>query len=74
MLVASGALTNPHALVIAGDADTEVPWQETKRIFTALNCPKEFLLLEGVEHKYKYQKGLFPIVHTPVVDFFKKHL
>lgn len=74
VLVAAGELTHSHALVIAGNADTEVPWQETKRVFAALNCPKEFLLLEGVEHKYKYQKGLFPIVHKPVINFFEKYL
>lgn len=74
VLAAASCVCNPHALVIAGLLDTEVPWQETERIYEALRCPKEWLLLNGVDHKYKGNAALFPVVHTPVTGFFAKYL
>ncbi len=74
VLEAARHVSTPHALVIAGKADTEVPWQETEKIYQALNCPKEWLLLEGIGHQYKRDKKLLPVIHDPVISFFMKHL
>lgn len=74
VLEAARHVVTPHALVIAGKADTEVPWQETEKIYQALNCPKEWLLLEGVGHQYKRDKKLLTVVHDPIVAFFGKYL
>lgn len=74
VLEAANGVFHPHALVIAGALDTEVPWQETERIYQSLHCPKEWLLLEGIDHKYKRDAKLLPVVHTPVVAFFTTYL
>lgn len=74
VLSAAEKITTPHALIIAGAADIEVQWQETKKIYDALPCPKEWLLLDGVPHKYGKNPSLFSVVNQPVNAFFRKHL
>jgi len=74
VLEAARSVHSPHALVVAGDADREVPWQETEKIYTALNCPKEFIKLPGVPHKYGHTPTLIPVVNTPIAAFFVSHL
>lgn len=74
VLEAARFVASPHALVIAGKCDAEVPWRETEKIYQALNCPKEWLLLEGVGHQYKRDKKLLTVVHDPIVRFFNTYL
>lgn len=74
VLEAARNLRTPQALVMAGDLDTEVPWQQSKRIFDALMCPKEFVVLPGIPHKYSREKDLIPRVTQPVVQFFASYL
>lgn len=74
VLEASRHVFTPQALVISGDKDIEVPWKETKKIYEALHCPKKFLLLKNIEHKYGKNPEVFPIVHAPIIRFFKKYL
>lgn len=71
---AAGQVIRPQSLVIAGKLDTEVPWQETKKIFEVLQSPKEFLLIDELSHKYGRTPNLFPIVHEPIVKFFVRAL
>ncbi|HLD25229.1 MAG TPA: alpha/beta fold hydrolase [Patescibacteria group bacterium] len=63
-----------HTLVIAGAADTEVPWEETKKIFDALICLKEWILIDTLPHKYGHLPPLFPIVNQPIASFFQQNL
>lgn len=74
VLAAAREVHTPHALVVVGDKDTEVPWQETKKIYQALACPKKFLKLAGVPHKYGRIPLLIPVVNEPVARFFISHL
>lgn len=74
VLAAAQSVTTPSALVIAGDADMEVPLGETKKIYDALRCPKEWLLLAGVAHKYKNDPRSQERVLTPVYTFFTSKL
>lgn len=74
VLEAARFVANPHALVIAGKCDDEVPWRETEKIYQALHCPKEWVLLEGVGHQYKRDKKLLRVVHDPIVRFFNTYL
>lgn len=74
VLAAARGITGARALVVAGDSDTEVPWQETEKIFNALMCPKEFIKLSGVPHKYGHEPRLIPVVNAPVADFFVGNL
>ena len=74
VLRAAKRVSAPHALVIAGKEDQTVSWDATKEIFDALNCPKEWLLLSGIDHWYKKNLAFLPVVHEPVINFFKKYL
>lgn len=74
VLEAARGITDATALVVAGDSDTEVHWQETEKIFDALACPKEFNKLSGVPHKYGHEPRLIPVVNAPIADFFVKNL
>lgn len=74
VLAAAATITHADTLVMAGLADTEVPWQETKRIFDALPSKKTWSLLPGVPHKYGHQKALIPVVNTPVAEFIAARL
>lgn len=74
VLSAARKITSPRALIIGGKEDTEVSWQETKRIYDTLACPKEWLLLDGVPHKYGKIPSLIPVVNQPINTFFRKHL
>jgi len=74
VLEAARHVANPYALVIAGESDTEVPWQETKKLYESLHCPKEFLLMGELDHPYKRNPKLIPLVHKPVIRFFTKYL
>lgn len=74
VLKAAKNVQKPQALVMSGDLDTEVPWQQSKRIFEALSCPKEFVILTGIPHKYSRDRELIPRVTRPVVEFFVTHL
>lgn len=74
VLAAATRVTSPQALVIAGDLDREVPWQQTKRIYDALSCPKDFQLLKDVPHKYSKSPVFSDVVIPHVVNFFVTHL
>jgi dienelactone hydrolase len=74
VLAAAATVTHAEALVVAGLADTEVPWRETKRIFDALPSKKIWKLLPGIPHKYGHQKALIPVVNTPVAEFIAARL
>ncbi len=73
VLAAAAKVTRADAFVMAGLADTEVPWQETRRIYDALQTKKTWNLLPGIPHKYGHQKALIPVVNAPVTDFFVTH-
>ncbi len=74
VLEAARHVATPHALIMAGSLDTEVPWQETQKIYDALNCPKTWRLLKNIDHQYKRNPLLLPVVHEPVIAFFGKYL
>lgn len=74
VLAAAKRLVVPHALVLAGQRDTEVPWQETKKIFQALGCSKEFVLMDKLSHKYANDPEMMPKVNQRISDFFVTHL
>lgn len=70
ILAAAKRLVVQHALVIAGQRDTEVPWQETKKIFHALGCPKEFVLMDELSHKYANNPEMLLKVNQRISDVF----
>lgn len=72
VLAAAARVASPHALVIAGDADIEVPWQQTKRIYDVLPCKKVFEVLQGVPHKYSKAPSFIQTVIPLITDFFVK--
>lgn len=74
VLEAARGITGARALVVVGDSDMEVPWQETEKIYSALECPKEFIKLPGVPHKYGHEPRLISVVNVPITDFFVKNL
>jgi esterase/lipase len=74
VLEAATKIRNTRALVLAGKADTTVRWEDTKKIYDALNSPKEFNVYESVDHDYKRNNKGMAEVHTPIVDFFRKYL
>ena len=74
ILRAAKRVENIHALVIAGAVDQTVAWESTKEIFDTLNCPKEWLLVDGMDHWYKKNVELLSTVHEPIVNFFEKFL
>ncbi len=74
VLEAAKKITRPHSFVIAGNIDQEVAWTETKKVFDALKSPKEFLLIDDLDHKYGRTPKIFPTVHGPIVQFFQKYL
>lgn len=74
VLSAASRLHTPIALVVAGERDTEVPQQETKKVFDALSCPKKFLLLPDMVHRYGKIPDMIPMVSAPVVEFFVANL
>lgn len=67
-------IIEPQALIIAGKNDETVPWVATKELYDGLHCPKEFLLLDHVDHWYKKHQKLLPVVHEPIQEFFVKNL
>lgn len=74
VLTAARLLHTTKTLVLVGDKDTEVPMKETKKIYDALSCPKEFVVINGMPHKYGREPNLIPVVNTPVADFFVGNL
>lgn len=74
VLEAARHVVRPHALVIAGKADTEVPWQETEKIYSSLGCSKEFLLIKELPHKYAQYFEILNKVNQRITDFFVTYL
>lgn len=74
VLSAAKKITSPHALIIGGKEDTEVPWQETRRIYDALGCSKEWMLLPNIPHKYGKNPALLPVVNELIASFFQEQL
>lgn len=69
---AASTLKTPYAFVFAGTRDTEVPWQQTKKLFDLLHCPKEWKLFNNLGHKYRAYPDIMPAVNAAVVDFFRR--
>lgn len=61
-------------LAIAGATDKTVFWQDTKRISDEIKGKHNFILLDNVDHFYKRKPELLPIVHEPIVNFFRENL
>ncbi len=74
VLQAAHRIKHAQALVIAGKADREVPWQETKKLYEALQCQKHLLVVDALVHKYKSDLSLMKQIHSSVINFFVKHL
>ncbi len=74
VLSAARLLHTPSVFVIAGDKDTEVPLKETKKIYDVLMCPKKFVVIDGMPHKYGRDPQIIPKVTGPIVEFFVSHL
>ena len=74
VLAAAQKLHALSARVIVGDNDTEVPMKETKKIYDALACSKEFMIIQGMPHKYSREPLLIPKMTDPVVEFFTSHV
>lgn len=74
VLAAAKRLTPMKALVIAGEEDTEVPKEETERIFEAMACRAEFRVIPGMVHKYKSQPDIMERVNQSITAFFEAGL
>jgi fermentation-respiration switch protein FrsA (DUF1100 family) len=55
-------------LVIAGDGDTIVPIEQSRRLYAAASSPKELLVLEGLEHN-DYELLAGPRVIAAIAEF-----
>ncbi len=74
VLIAAAQVTHPQSLVMAGDADTEVPWQETHKIYEALTCRKIWKLVKGIPHIYGKYLESRNTVNTLIMDFCMTNL
>ncbi len=57
-------------LFIAGDSDHTVPYTTSKKIFEAANEPKEWHLIEGMEHRFQYQPEKLILVNEIIQNFY----
>ena len=74
VLDAAKRMKSTQTFVIAGRADETVPWETTKEIFDTINCPKEWLLVEDMDHWYKKDPKMLVMVHDSVIKFFEKYI
>lgn len=74
VLKAASRIRSTFALIIAGKSDEIVSWKDTKILYDAISENKQFLLLDKIGHDYKKQKDLLPVVHEPIVKYFKAKL
>lgn len=74
VLQAARQISQTPVLFIAGKADDVVFWEDTKSIYTEISSEKQFILLDDIDHYYKRKLTLLPIVHEPIIKFFKAHL
>lgn len=56
-------------LFIVGEKDNKVPNNVTKKLFDKANEPKQWLKIEGMEHKYQYQPEILKKVNESIIDF-----
>lgn len=59
-------------LFIAGESDTKVPMNVSKKLFEKAIEPKEWHQIPGMEHKYQYQSEIIGKVNEIIINFIKK--
>ena len=74
VLQAAQKVTAKRILIIAGDADSEVPLTETEKVFAALPGKTEFRIIPGMVHKYKSQPEIMERVDGSIAAFFEGSL
>lgn len=60
-------------LFVAGEKDTKVPPELCRKLFDNANEPKEWHLVPGMEHKYKYQPEILPKVNEFIINFIERY-
>ena len=77
------ATGKPPVLMVHGDGDTLVPFQQSKRMFDALlasGVDAKLLIVENANHDFQLVDRTKPLsiavsgIHALTVDFFKKHI
>lgn len=61
-------------LFIAGQADTLVPPPDVKVIFDAANEPKQFIVIPGIGHDYRYHSSEVKIVNETILKALQNGL
>ncbi len=56
---------------IAGELDQNVPWTSTRRLYDQANEPKNWHLIEGMEHRFQYQEEKLQLVNELIINFIQ---
>lgn len=65
---------NKPLLFIAGEHDDECPPDEMRAIYKKTSKPKEFVILEGIGHDYRFHESEIRTVNSHVLGFLQRHL
>lgn len=60
---------NCPILFIVGEKDDKVPNSVTRKLFDKANEPKQWVKVDGMEHKYQYQPDMLKEVNQFIIDF-----
>lgn len=61
-------------LMIAGEEDELVSIEEMRELFEKASKPKEFVIIKGVGHNYRFQDNEIAVVNGQVMDFLRTYL
>jgi len=56
-------------LFIVGEKDDKIPNNVTRKLFDKANEPKQWVKVDGMEHKYQYQPDMLKKVNLFIIDF-----
>lgn len=68
-----GELTQP-LLIVAGKRDDKVSPEHLREVFEKVKKPKQFVVLEGVDHDYRFSDKGIAAVNKQVIEFLEKHV
>lgn len=58
-------------LFIAGEQDSKVPLDVSRKLFNMAAEPKKWFQISGMEHKYQYQPDILKIVDQKIIEFIE---
>jgi len=60
-------------LILAGELDSHISLKQAKEVYLKANRPKQFIVVKGIGHDYRFSNKEVKLVNKYISDFIIKY-